>query len=482
MKKIIILLLTLFLSLSGYSQFTPAIEGFESTTGPDVLPSTNWTLGTGTWAVFDNGVGLGQRWGINTTVATPPLVYQGTNAAYINRENIGAGNTSEDYLASPLVTIPTNGQLHFFTRTFTSGNQGTIYRVMVAPAAGTQTNPASYSLVQEWTEATLTTTFNIYEEKVVNLSAYAGQQVYIAFVMVWNQTGTALGDRWLVDDASIVVQCDDPTAATAGSINLTSATLSWTGTAPQYEIEIIPQTGTFTGTGTIINTNSYNATATTLGVPFTTSTTYNYRVRALCSGGVNSNWVGPVTFTTTSPGLSCAAPIIVGALPYSTTDDTANYSDNTAIEGSPGASGCGSTNGYLNGNDVVYSYTAPTTGIINVTMTPTATYSGIFVYTDCANIGISCIAGAADAGTTTRTFDLPVTAGTTYYFVISTWAAPQTTAYTLTIQVVNCAPSTTLNLGPVFSKPLPLQKQHIFLNMANSLLTFIFFNFSVDPR
>lgn len=437
MKKIIFLVLLTFLSFKGFSQFTPSLEGFESTTGPDV--GTNWTLGTGNWAVFDNGVGLGQRWSINTA-----LPYQGLNSAYINRENIGAGNMSEDYLASPLVSIPANGQLHFFTRTFTSGNQGTIYQLKVAPSTQSQTNPAAYSLVQQWTENEISTPFNTYTEKVVNLSAYAGQQVYLAFVMQWNQTGAALGDRWLIDNVSIVIQCDDPTLATVGSINLTSATLSWTSSAPQYEVEIIPQTGTFTGVGTIINTNSYTATATTIGTPFTSNTTYSYRVRAICSGGVNSNWVGPIDFTTTSPGLGCSAPIVVTTLPYSTTDNTANYSDNPAIEGTPGASGCGSTNSYLDGNDVVYAYTATTTGVINVTMTPTATFSGIFVYNDCANVGVSCIAGAADGGTTPRTFDLPVTAGTTYYFVISTWAAPQTTGYTLTLQVVNCLPPTDL--------------------------------------
>ena len=107
-----------------------ALEGFEGTTGPDLTAPTTptpWTLASGTagnqWAVFDNGVGTNQRWGINNgtvTPPTPPLVYAGTNAAYMNRENVGQGNTSEDYLATPLVTIPPNGQLRFFTRTFTS--------------------------------------------------------------------------------------------------------------------------------------------------------------------------------------------------------------------------------------------------------------------------------------------------------------------------------------------------------------------------
>ncbi|MEY2921901.1 MAG: putative adhesin, partial [Bacteroidota bacterium] len=190
MKKITLLLVTLFFSMLGYSQFTPTVEGFESTSGPTPLPSTTWSLSTGSWAVFDNGVGLNQRWGINSTVVappTPPLVYQGTNSAYINRENIGQGNTSEEYLASPLVTIPNNGQLRFYTRTFTTGNQGTIYQIKIAPGFATQNDPADYTLVQEWTEVNLTTTYNVYEEKLVDLSAYAGQQVYVSFVKIYTQ-------------------------------------------------------------------------------------------------------------------------------------------------------------------------------------------------------------------------------------------------------------------------------------------------------
>ena len=438
MKKITLLLLLSLFTIDSYSQL--ALEGFESG-----IPSS--------WSVFDNGVGTVQSWGINNTVATPPLVYQGTNAAYVNRENIGQGNTSQDYLATPLVTIPTNGQLHFYTRSFTNGNQGTLYQIKVAPSSATQNNPAAYTLVQQWDETTLNTTFNIYEEKVVSLSAYAGQQVYVSFVKVYTQPTTTLdGDRWLIDNVSIIQQCLDPTTLTANGITQTSANLSWGNPsgATSWEIEVILGTGTPTGTGVIYNgTLPYSATATATGTLFTPSTAYTYYVRALCSSGGSSLWVGPFQFSTTSPGLSCAAPITIGALPYTTTDNTANYSDNATIEGSPGASGCGSTNSYLNGNDVVYSYTPTFNGVINVTMTPTATYSGIFVYNSCANIGVSCIAGVANSATTVRTFDLTVTAGTTYYIVISTWATPQTTAYTLTIQRVNCPPPTTLSASNI---------------------------------
>jgi gliding motility-associated-like protein len=450
MKKITLLLLLLLLSISGYSQM--AVEGFESTTGPDALPSTNWTLGTGNWAVFDNGIGLVQRWGINSTVTTPPIVYQGANAAYVSRENIGQNNTSEDFLATPLVTIPTNGQLHFYTRSFSSANQGTIYQIRVTPASAGQTNVPAYSTIQQWTEAQLTATFNIYEEKVVNLSAFAGQQVYVAFVMVYNQLTTTLGgDRWLVDDVSIVEQCLDPTNLVATNIGLTSANLSWGNPsgATSWEIEVLPAASPSTGVGIIYNgTLPYVATTTATGTPLTPSTAYVYYVRALCSA-THSSWIGPLPFTTASPGTSCSAPIQVATLPYSTTDTTSNYTDNPTIEGSPGASGCGSTNNYLAGNDVVYAYTATTSGTINVSMTPTATstFSGIFAYNSCSNIGVNCLAGVANAAVTPRVFDLPVTAGTTYYFVISTWAnpTPNFVAYTLVIQTVNCAPPTNLS-------------------------------------
>lgn len=294
MKKITLLLLLSFLSISGYSQL--ALEGFESTTGPDVLPSTNWTLGTGNWAVFDNGVGTGQRWGINTT-----NVCVGSQIAYINREFIGNGNTSQDYLATPLVTIPTNGELHFQTRSFTSGNQGTLYQIRVAPATATQTNPAAYTLIQQWTEAELTAVYNVCEEKIVDLSAYAGQQIYVSFVMVFTQPTDSLGgDRWLVDAVSINQKCLVPTGLTAAGITFNGANLNWANPsgATSWQIEIIPVAATPTGVGV-----TYSGTLPYPVTGLMPNTTYKYYVRALCGTGYTSAWsaVSPNFTTSTAP-------------------------------------------------------------------------------------------------------------------------------------------------------------------------------------
>ncbi|HRN98886.1 MAG TPA: hypothetical protein PLA69_06200 [Flavobacterium sp.] len=119
MKRITLLILALLFSLSGFSQVFS--ESFEGTTTPD-LASDTWQLGSGTWGVFDNGVGTGQSWTFNDGVSTPPLVYDGTRAAFMNRENIGAGNTAQDFLATPAVLVPANGELKLWTRSTLATN------------------------------------------------------------------------------------------------------------------------------------------------------------------------------------------------------------------------------------------------------------------------------------------------------------------------------------------------------------------------
>jgi len=308
MKKITLLLLLLLLtSISGYSQFTPITEGFENTTGPDTTPTPAWTLDTGDWAVFDNGVGTSVSWNINSSVITPPLVHSGANAAYmtVDNTNIGTGNTALDFLVSPAVTVPVNGQLEFWTRAFQAGSQGTLYRIMIAPYGSDRMDPNSYTLLTEYTEAQLAATFNIYEQKVIPLSAFVGTDIYIAFVMVKTQptSTTAVSDRWLVDDVKVVEKCIDPTTLTVltPSITSNSANLSWNpnGTT-SWEIEVVQSPNAPTGVGTLY-TGALPYPATGL-LP---NTTYTYYVRAVCANS-NSAWVGPsASFTTALAPPGC---------------------------------------------------------------------------------------------------------------------------------------------------------------------------------
>lgn len=276
--------------------------------------------------------------------------------------------------------------------------------------------------------------------EVISLDGYTGivKFAYYAFATEFTPDLRFFIDNWRVN---IIPTCDAPTILTADEITSTGATLAWTSVGNNFDIEFglagFEQGGDDSTIVSDLTTNSYEVTVTEGG-------TYEFYVRQDC-GDTNgiSEWAGPFSFNIPLAGEDCSAPIVVTTLPYTTTDDTANYGDNPNIEGTPGASGCGSTNNYLNGNDVVYSFTADFDGNIFVSLDPTNTYAGIFAYASCEDIGENCIGGAVAGSTTNEIgFELPVENGSTYYFVISTWATPQTTPYTLEITQLLCsAPS-----------------------------------------
>ncbi len=270
----------------------------------------------------------------------------------------------------------------------------------------------------------------------------AGQTVYIA-VGQWgtpnalNFDVTAFSAIPLVNPPSCTTLSNPTDGATDVGIN---GDLTWnaaSGGATDYTLMV----GTTSGasdvfSGAVGNVTSYNVGALAY------SSMYYVTI-------IPSNANGPATgcveesFMTVAPpptGSICSDPILINTLPYSTTDDTSNYGDD--YSGSPGASGCGTTSNYLNGDDVIYAYTATSDTAINVSMTPTASWSGIFVYTDCADIGSACVAGIGNSSTNERNFDLNVTNGITYYIVISTYASPQSTAYDLVITENTCATAT----------------------------------------
>jgi len=141
-------------------------------------------------------------------------------------------------------------------------------------------------------------------------------------------------------------------------------------------------------------------------------------------------------------GSLCTDPIVIGSLPYSTTDNTANYGDNYDPQtvSSPFCSLTTYGNQYHSGNDVIYSYTPSASGTIKVQIPSALAWTGMFIYNNCADIGVNYAACATGPSAGARTIDnFPVTAGQTYYIYISSWEAPQTVAYTLNV--------TSLSLG-----------------------------------
>jgi hypothetical protein len=137
-------------------------------------------------------------------------------------------------------------------------------------------------------------------------------------------------------------------------------------------------------------------------------------------------------------GTTCANPVLVTSIPYSTQDDTTNYLD--LIDGNPGFSGCGTTGTYLNGNDVFYKITPTNANPLTISSQTNSTWSGLFIYNSCANIGVSCVIGTTSGNGTTLpdSVTFTPTIGQSYYVVLSSWAAPQTISYNLTITENTC--------------------------------------------
>ena len=299
MRKITLLLFAFLSSFLGYSQL--ALQEFEGAT----FPPTDW-------ATFDTGVGGNVDWSTNVNS------YQGALAAYMNRQNIGAGVTTEEHLATPSVFVQPNSEIRFFSRTFTAGNAGTLYQVKIKPVtAGAQNDPNGYILLQEYNEDQLSAVFNVYEEKVINVPiAYEGLNVYIAFVMKNTQTGSGLnGDRWLLDNVQMNEKCLDPTGLGSAPLS-TSSTLSWSGVGTTFEIEHLLGTATPTGVATgTSSTNSFQQTG------LSPNTNYCFYVRAICSVS-SSAWVGPFCYTTSTLPPVCGGNFVDPGGP------TGNYANN----------------------------------------------------------------------------------------------------------------------------------------------------------
>ncbi|WP_133610982.1 choice-of-anchor J domain-containing protein, partial [Flavobacterium cheniae] len=296
MKRILLFIMTFF-SIFGYAQFP---EGFEGATFPPAG-----------WVVEDNAIGTAQSWGI-TTATGFGWVYQGARSAMVNRDN-GATSTglAQDWLITPQVTVPANGQIRFYARSGSNGEQGSIYKVMMSTT--TQNRAAFTTTLATYTELEIQ---NLpFEQMVILLNAYAGQNVYFAFVM---EVNNGLGDRWIIDNVKVDQQCLTPTGLNVTPFS-TTADLSWTSPNPAgpWQIEYGPQ-GFVPGTGTIVNvaTNTYTLTGLSPLV------SYSYYVRTICEADNVSPWSVVRNFTTT------VAPPICGGNFVDNGGVSANYTNN----------------------------------------------------------------------------------------------------------------------------------------------------------
>jgi hypothetical protein len=411
MKKITLLFILLVaFTWQSNAQLT---EGFEA----GVVPPTDWASFIGT-----NGLGTAQDWLLETTD-----VNSGVNAARSRYENV-TGGLAEDWLVTSQIdlTSVTNSELRFFTRQQFGNNYGSMYEVRVS--TNSQTTHADFSAtVATWSEATLNTTFDVYEEKVVNLSAYDGMMIYIAFVHINDD-----GDSWYIDDVSVAAasSCDAPTGLNASNISTSNADLSWGSVALEvggYDWAVMndgedPDIDTPVDSGTTA-TGVTTAMASGLSV----SAEYDLYVRTICSGGPTA-WstkydfaVGPINDT------ACNAIDITTMVGTPSTGGAYNNFEAT-IETSEPSGACWSF-GAAADQSVWFKFT---TNGAEVTLsanyndgTATDTVMALYSTTDCGDMTAFTLEACNDDvdGSNFLSEIVTTLAAGTYYLQVDTWGA-----------------------------------------------------------
>jgi len=146
-------------------------EGFEATVPPIC------------WATFQNGAGT-QMWASEGTIFN-----SGAKSAAAYYE--GSGGENQQWLVTGQITVPVNHKLTFYTRDYFTTDYLSVLRVLVSTDAD-PTNTAAYTQLLQLAETDVTNAnFTMFQ---IDFSEYAGQNVFIAFVMVDDD-----GDNWYLD-------------------------------------------------------------------------------------------------------------------------------------------------------------------------------------------------------------------------------------------------------------------------------------------
>lgn len=162
----------------------PFTEDFEG----DIFPPTGWTM--------HSLLNASQNWELHPWLNHTP---DGAKSAY---HNSSSEFVVDNWLVTPQISMPTEG---FFYLTFWSwlADNWSYKKSSVLVSTGSP-DPANNDYVEVWT---LTETNNAWAwyQHFVNLEAYAGQSIYIAF----RYEGDPWGHLWYVDDIALGEEVDD---------------------------------------------------------------------------------------------------------------------------------------------------------------------------------------------------------------------------------------------------------------------------------
>ena len=238
-----------------------------------------------------------------------------------------------------------------------------------------------------------------------------------------NENGT--GAEYIASCAFSGTSYEDVWYSIVGTGSLITVTIS--GTDQDYALTALSTCGG----GQLDCTQQTSGTTGSISFANTLGTTYFIHIQRR-SGNNNANMSGNICAITAPPATGCPSDLIVGTTLFSNTGLTTCGSGDDFTN----SDACGSN--YMGGDDYVIEYTPTTSECVQFNLSNTGGWVGIFLTDDCPNaVGATCLTNATSTGGN-PSIVYTVTAGTTYYITISTFPAPQCTAFD--IDILACPP------------------------------------------
>jgi len=132
---------------------------------------------------------------------------------------------------------------------------------------------------------------------------------------------------------------------------------------------------------------------------------------------------------TPPPPSTCANAYNITSLPFSAT----GMSTCCAVNDYNSSVGCASS--YQNGEDFLFTYTPTTNQTVDIVLTGTGSYTGVFVTNRCPNAGgVTCVAQATSSSGNPSICSVTLNAGTTYYIMVDTYPSPNCTNFNISIR------------------------------------------------
>lgn len=233
-----------------------------------------------------------------------PYISSSYSSSPSNSMYLYAGTSGNyNYVIAPMIdpSIPLNTlRVNFKMRA--SGTDDTLY-------VGIMTDPYDASTFEVVDKKTVNT-ISFFEDEEVYFSNYTGTGQYIAFKSSYGASSSTIYLDNIV--VNTLPDCIPPSNVTALNITSSSADIHWVenGGSTEWQLEY-GAFGFTPGNGTLITSLVDTFYSISGLLPLTT---YQVYVKAICGGGMESNWSAVYSFTTTCPAIT--------TIPYTENFDT----------------------------------------------------------------------------------------------------------------------------------------------------------------